>query len=65
MGAFGDILGSVVSSSQFWKRPGVRDMTIFKSYVGIHILNLDILKYIKVYEGMWRYLEYMKVYGGV
>ena len=48
MGAFGDILGSIVSNSHFGKRSGARDMAIFGSYVGLHILNI---RYLVVYEG--------------
>ena len=36
----GDMLRSIVSNSDFWKRLGARDMTICGSHVGPHILNI-------------------------
>ena len=49
MGAFGDILGSVVSNYRFWKRSGSRDMAIFGFHVGPHIPDIG---YFKVYGGI-------------
>ena len=62
--AFGDILGSIVSNSHSWKRSGARVMTLFVCHAtsALIFLILDILKYMRVYGGIWRY---MRVYEGI
>ena len=47
-----------MSNSHLWKRLGARDIAIFGSHVGPHILNIV---YLDAYGGIW---GYMKVYGG-
>ena len=49
MGAFGDILESIVSNYHFGERPVAREMTTF----GTHF---------EVYDGIWTYMRYMAVY---
>ena len=36
----GDMVGSFVSNSHLWRRPGARVMAIFVSHVGIHFSNI-------------------------
>ena len=46
-GTLGNILTSIVSNSLFGKRPGARDMTMFRSHVGLHVNeNLTFFKYL-------------------
>jgi len=46
-GTLGNILTSIVSNSLFGKRPGARDMTMFRSHVGLHVSeNLTFFKYL-------------------
>ena len=42
----GDMIGSFVSNSHPWRRPGARVMTIFVSHVGPHFPNVE---YFEVY----------------
>ena len=39
-------------------------MPIFGFHVGPKILILEILKYMRVYKGIWQYLKYLEVFGG-
>ena len=52
MEAFGNILGGMLSNSHFGKGPGAREMTNSGSYVGPHTRKLNILNYVKVYDGI-------------
>ena len=62
-----------MSNSHLWKRLAVRVMTIFGSHVGPRIPNIRYMevydgKYgglwgnMNIYEGIWRYMEYMEKY---
>ena len=51
--AFGNMLNSIVSNSQFGKRPGARDMTIFGFHVGLILMILDIWKHMGAHEVIW------------
>ncbi len=47
--ALANMLTSIVFNSQFAKRPGARDMTIFGPHVGLHIPNIG---YLAAYRGI-------------
>ena len=65
MGAFGDILGSIVPNAHFWKRSGAWDMSILPDLLDLDlhifaisskIIDLDI----QIYD-FWNNLKNLKV----
>jgi hypothetical protein len=52
--ALDNILTGIMCNSHFGKRLGARDMTIFESHVGPHVLHIA---YITIYTRIWSYIK--------